>query len=520
MKQTYHVLLAVCFVFICTFSNAYAAEIKVNGSFDVTMQRLEHANFLANNPSSDTWDNFAIGQLFTLQLQAIVSERLSATLKLSAGATTWGYDGALGSTSQGGGIGGNIPVSVEKAYLDFIVPSTDISIRLGYQDFTLPSTSLGSAILDKNGAGIQVNIPVNDDISFDLFWLRPYAGDVLETTSDPYINNFRTEGYQDFFGISAPMSFADNTFALSPWFMYGRLGKEVFNSFLNNLDELDIIYPALPNWAGTNSYGYTGYLDSLLPVILPQNSDGSFNADTSNAFFGGLTAIIEPFDRTTLSLDANYGSSGQSDEWSRQGYFLSALGEYAFDWGIPGLYGWYASGDDSKLSNGSERLASVSPLWGNTGLGFSGQYSISYGNSISISPAGTWGIALQAKHLHLIESVPDLSHFLVLAYYRGTNNTQMASYLTGSTPLPSGYYSTYGGGNSAGITPFSYLTTEDSAIEFTFNSTYDIYKELQTNLEFSYIWQNFSKKTWVSAAGEEPDFADAWKIALNLKYTF
>ena len=32
------------------------------------------------------------------------------------------------------------------------------------------------------------------------------------------------------------------------------------------------------------------------------------------------------------------------------------LAEYALDWGLPGLYGWYFSGDDDNPNNGSERL--------------------------------------------------------------------------------------------------------------------------------------------------------------------
>ncbi|WP_298996542.1 hypothetical protein [uncultured Desulfovibrio sp.] len=32
------------------------------------------------------------------------------------------------------------------------------------------------------------------------------------------------------------------------------------------------------------------------------------------------------------------------------------LTEYAFDWGVPGFYGWFFSGDDDSPHNGSEHL--------------------------------------------------------------------------------------------------------------------------------------------------------------------
>ena len=42
----------------------------------------------------------------------------------------------------------------------------------------------------------------------------------------------------------------------------------------------------------------------------------------------------------------------------REGWVAKALVEYALDWGIPGVFGWYGSGDDGSLKNGSERMPS------------------------------------------------------------------------------------------------------------------------------------------------------------------
>ncbi len=506
--------LSTLFVLMCA-NVGHAVEFNVTGSFDITLQGMSDVNFMHSNAVNSTWDEFAAGQNIKLNLDVMASEYLYGSIGLQAGTTTWGYPGVFGSRSQGGDLNNDVPVILKRAFIDFFIPDTDVEVRAGLQDFTLPSLAgLGSAMLDNSGAGISVSAQLTDTIDVELFWLRAFDGDYILSPSG---NNFSHNGSADFFGLAVPMHF---DFAhISPWFMYGRISENSIDSYLNNINNLSTYYPPLADWAGDNVYGYTGYLDSMLPAIMPLNSLGQFDAPSGNAFFGGIVAEMDNFDRITIGIDANYGSSGLDGAWGREGFFLSAIAEYSFDWGIPGIYGWYASGDNSNVADGSERMASVSPLWGNTGLGYSGQYSISYGNAINISPAGTWGVALQVNNLELFRMIEGLSHRIVLAYYGGTNDEMMAAYITGRAVLPSSYTSLYSGGNQVGITPFSYLTTEDSAIELTFNTTYDLYRDLQSNLEFSYIWQNFDENTW-STATTRPDFKNAWKLALNMRYSF
>ena len=53
-----------------------------------------------------------------------------------------------------------------------------------------------------------------------------------------------------------------------------------------------------------------------------------------------------------------------------------------------------------------------------------------------------------------------------------------------------------------------------------FNSTYQIYKNLVAVLELSYLFQDIDGNVWRTAAGEKGDFSDAWRAALNFKYSF
>ncbi len=501
MNRLCKVLLNTSFLILFAYTPAKAADINVRGSFDVTMQRMENVDFVDSSLASSTWDDFAIGQYITMIIDASVRDAVSATVALSAGGTTWGYDGISGSSAQGGGISNRANVSIDKAYLDFMLPFRDGLFRFGLQNFMLPSTSLGSAMLDATAAGVQMEVFLTDDIDAQLFWVRPLVTD-----------STRVGNANDFFGIVVPMEF--ETVEAYPWLMYGRIGEGVINSYMSGVSS--DVYPDLPNWEGNNFYGYSAYMDNLLPAITPTSTLKS----AGNAFAGGIAASINPYDMLLISLDANYSSSGLEDAWKREGYYLAALADYIFDWGTPGAFVWYGSGDDSDVTDGSERMASLAPSWGNTGLGFSNQYSISYGNAISTSPAGTWGAGLQIKDLQLIDKMNNLSHHIVVAYYQGTNSPTMAGYLTGRTALPTGYSnSNYQGSVLAGLSPFAYLTEDDSAVEITFNSTMKFYRSLQSALEVSYIIQDFDESTWASST-ENASFEDAWKVALNLKYTF
>ena len=60
----------------------------------------------------------------------------------------------------------------------------------------------------------------------------------------------------------------------------------------------------------------------------------------------------------------------------------------------------------------------------------------------------------------------------------------------------------------------SYLTEEDSIVEFDFGTTYNIYKNLVANLELSYLINDFG-----SEKGKALD-EDDWRIGLTFQYNF
>lgn len=93
----------------------------------------------------------------------------------------------------------------------------------------------------------------------------------------------------------------------------------------------------------------------------------------------------------TKNLPANYGGLDAS-RYDRKGWFASLLAEYAFDWGKPGIFGWYSSGDDDNLKNGSERMPAVSGNWEYTHTGFKGTLLLArMTGCLPISPLASGG---------------------------------------------------------------------------------------------------------------------------------
>ena len=72
-------------------------------------------------------DEFNAMQRVRLQLDAVASESLSGTVFFEIGGQSWG------NASNGGALGadGNNVVKVKNAYIDWMVPDTDLKFRMG-----------------------------------------------------------------------------------------------------------------------------------------------------------------------------------------------------------------------------------------------------------------------------------------------------------------------------------------------------------------------------------------------------
>ncbi|MDY0259377.1 MAG: outer membrane homotrimeric porin [Desulfovibrio sp.] len=455
----------------------------------------------------NTEDDFQAAQRLRLQLDAVASESLSGTVYFEIGTTQWG------KSSSGGALGAdaNNAIKLKRAYIDWAVPQSDAKVRMGIQGVALPNVAGGSAIMDTDVAGITVNYKFNDNVGLTALWARPLNDNYVDnnkTTQNNYLDNM------DLFSLMVPLTF--DGVKVTPWAMYGMVGKNALN---RQWDTKSSAYDSVGTSDGNLPYSLRPY-----PGIGATNFKiGKTGNDYGTAFWAGLPVAITLWDPLNIELDINYGymqgmgrfdalkSDGTTKRSSteRQGWLAKALVEYKLDWGVPGIFGWYASGDDGNPKNGSQRMPSIAAsgnftsFIGDGNMGWIRQdYSLTYD--------GTWGIGAQVRDISFVE---DLKHTLRVAYWGGTNSTGMVKYMNNAHAWADGW------GNNTG----PYLTTNDGMVEFNLVNSYKIYENLEMNLELDYVINCMDNSTWKKANdGNAGSFSkqDMWKAQVVFAYSF
>lgn len=474
---------------------------------------------------ANTDDDFSAAQRLRLQLDAVASEALSGTVYFEIGTQNWGKG------DEGGALGadGNNVIKLKNAYIDWVIPQTDARMRMGIQALALPNMAGGSAVLDADVAAVVGNYKFNENVGLTAFWARPVNdnfnvkdyGNGDRKAKDNYLDNM------DLFAVSLPMTF--DGIEITPWAMYGMPGRNA----LRGLDRIDENSPT--PWETSD-----GVLGLTIPGLTPgfNYADGTpltsrtTGKQYGNMFWAGLPVGITMFDPLNIEFDINYGyveEMGRFDvkkrgddndivrgSSARQGFVVKALVEYKMDWATPGIFGWYGSGDDGNIKNGSERMPSIAGAGNFTS--FIGDGNLSWGagpgtiNDWNMSYAGTWGIGGQLKDISFME---DLKHTLRVAYWGGTNAPSMVKYMAEASSWREGY-----GGDGP------YLTTNDGLLEFNLINQWQIYENLEANLELGYVVNMMDKDTWKKdgyySGGGNGNFdkRDACKAQLVFAYSF
>ena len=491
MKCITALLLTVVFTFGSVLASVGAVQadgltLKAKGQWDFVFGTIHNQALRKSyNQSSDHLegsghdrDRFEARQRVRVQTNFIASDNLQGVLHFEIGGHDWGRDGALLDADQT-----NV-IKLKSAYLDWIIPDTMIAVRMGIQNVALPAGPMGNPVFAADVAGIVFNAPITDNFSLTPFWLRPF--DQSRYSYDAgFEKKLRNE--TDLFGLVAPLNFDGGSF--SPYVMYGRIG---------------------------NASGFWDYVFEYEYTAGTYKSGGS-----TNAWWLGANLSLSLFDPLEFSLDAIYGRIGSTRLYNEEsdidhnikasGWYIGATLDYKLEWGTPGIFAWWASGDKSNANkDGNVRIGRL-PVFGiddgfyPTSFGTVGYYGIGNGGDegvVSGSGAGTWGIGVQLADISFIE---DLSHTLRFAYYRGTNSASLVKdyeepfYKYAADPL--------------------YLTTKDSVLEVNFDHVYSIYENLEACLELAWLQLRSDRDTW----GGNPDLKkrdNAWKAQLNFKYSF
>ena len=415
-----------------------------------------------------------------------------------------------GNAESGGALGADgREVKVKNAYIDWMVPNTDLKLRMGLQAVAMPNVAGGSAIMDGDAAALVASYQFNDNVGLTALWMRPlndnYAGRVYGDRED-YQKNYLDN--MDLFALMLPLKF--DGVELTPWAMYGMQGKNTrFNE--GGVDTAD----------GALGMTLPGYLPGMNKFAL-----GKTGKAYGSMFWAGLPVAITAFDPLNIEFDINYGyveAMGRYDvlkrgtDWvrgnsKREGWLVKALVEYKMDWGTPGIFGWYASGDDGNVKNGSERLPSIAGSGNFTS--FMGDGNLAWGTGhnfydYNLTYSGTWGVGLQIADVSFVE---DLKHTFRVAYWGGTNSPSMVKYMGSAVAWD----------ETTAKQDGPYLTTNDGLLEFNLVNSWQIYENLEANLELGYIVNMMDKDTWDKSYVSNRNWSkqDAWKAQLIFAYSF
>lgn len=497
-------------------SGAKAIDFQMKGQWlmgfaGAETNLIEKTRF-GNRENKPTSDKFQAAQRVRLQLDAVASEQLSGTVFFEIGNQRWGQastGGALGADSKD-------VIKVKRAYIDWAMPETPLKVRMGIQGIAMPNVAGGSAIMDTDAAGITATYEINDNVSLTALWARP-LNDNWDGGDHPnqagYLDNL------DLFSLMIPVKL--DGFEITPWAMIGMKGRnsmkgiEQFQGRQNGFSTNDGNLPF-------SLYPYPGILGRE-PVEGLRSGIGGTSKEYGTLFWAGLPFTISAWDPLNIEVDLNYGYSEEMGRfWAykdhyreakrsstrREGWLAKGLIEYKMDWGVPGIFGWYASGDDGNPKNGSERMPSINPM--GTFTSYLGDGNMGWiWNDYSVDYSGTWGIGLQLRDLSFLEN---LTHTFKVAWWGGTNSTGMVKYMDNPTSWNDGWGSMTG----------PYLTTDDGLLEFNLITNYQMYENFNINLDLAYVANFIDNDTWGKANMRDASFSkqDAWKAQLVFAYSF
>lgn len=496
-------------------TGASAIDFKVKGQwlmgFAVQDTNLIHKFREADGKQHKNQDDkFHAAQRVRLQLDAVASENLSGTVYFEIGTQNWGQaatGGALGADSSD-------VIKLKRAYIDWMAPDTDLQVRMGIQGIALPSAAGGSAIMDTDAAGITASYKINENVGLTALWARP-----LNDNYNGYQPNGRVDSYKagyldnlDLFSLMLPITL--DGYELTPWAMYGMKGR---NS-MKGIDGYEGFHDGFYTADGNLPYTLYPY-----PGMIGWSDVGKTSKTYGSMFWAGLPITITAFDPFNVEIDLNYGYTEEMGKfwtaktWSgdinhastkREGWLAKALVEYKMDWGVPGIFGWYSSGDDDNVKNGSERMPSIVPM--GTFTSFLGDGNVGWiGQDYALDYAGTWGVGVQLRDMSFIE---DLSHTFRAVWWGGTNSPGMVKYMSEAYAWNDGW----GSGSSP------YLTTNDGLLEFNLVNDYQMYENFNINLELDYVANYMDNSTWKKAGMRDTTFErqDAWKAQVTFVYSF
>ena len=424
-----------------------AAEISISGG-DMRV----HGNFVTNpNFESDFDDDkFNLYQRFRTGFNFVANENLKGFVQIQYGDNRWGEQGF-----QQGAVNN---VQFRQAYLDFMIPDTEVQVKAGHQWWVLPNT-LGSHIFDSRAPALTVHSPINDMVGVTVGYSR--SSDESTRVFDNRRNDFTgSKDEIDHFFAIVPVTM--DGFELNPFVHYARIGK----------------YEGLTDGQGN---------------IATITSTG--NEKSMNAYWLGLNATVDMFDPIVVHADFNYGAVSKPASGLRgdKGWIANLAVDYNMDMMTPQVFVLYESGE-SRSSVDADRTGKVMPTLGGelnftsfafAGSEFGGTASSQFPFGVA-GATGKWALGGKLQDISFINE--DVTHEFQVAYYQGTNHSDHRD--------------------------LGLFTTKDSMWEVNFNTKYQMYENLAAIAEFGYLAPSLDEDN-------DDRFDDnSFKAAAGFRYRF
>ena len=275
MKKLATLLLAAGLVFGMS-TGASAIDFKAKGLWIMAFDYGQNGGFTggngqtgyARNGIGKGEDEFEARQRVRLQLDAVASEALSGTVFFEIN-NTWGQN------TSGGALGADKTdrIALKNAYLDWVVPETDLKVRMGIQGMALPGFTTGSNVFNDDVAGIMLSYKFNDNAALTALWARPFNDNFVGVSTTPenggYYGTNRSNYMDnvDTFALILPLTF--DGVKVTPWGMYTAIGPNAFKT-----DDSKTVAGGNFAAGNLNSPASIGYIAPGMVPVLAANGAG------------------------------------------------------------------------------------------------------------------------------------------------------------------------------------------------------------------------------------------------------
>lgn len=471
-------LLAAC---LAVQARAEPAQVRMSGEHYVYGASFRNRNFTGwSTDGTQTEDAFALWQRLRLRTDITQGDNLGFTLWLQVNNTPWGNDYLTVDNPA-------VSVQVFKAYLQFTVPGTDVQLTAGKQTVTLPQSEAfnGSVVMDTELGALAAKIPLGEGADLILGYGRPlsYVNALEDVAASP-------RNVLDVAFLSLPCT--SEVFSVTPWAALA----------------LSMNAPGAHPYVGSpDGAPDLGYIRQELYSLGYFTGRPGYRQDAAATLWGGAAFKLAG---QNLALYADLigasGGLGDTGKNQRRGLFADAALEYTgLDQVTPRLFGWWSTGEDADIGNGSERMPALVRTW-NAGGSYLFSTGQTFDNTTSVyaSPIGAWGVGVTLDRMSLVQ---DLTSRLTAVYMRGVNDPAP---LRRSVALSGPGYMVAMGKN---------LSVNESLIGLNFDHAYAVTPQLKLIVETGFAHPvGLQKSIWgarfVNAA------QDSWKVAAGFLYSF